>query len=285
MSDTQTNPIQRTRAPRPFGIIFWLSLAWIVAVTVSAVLADVLPLRDPLKIDVSVRLFPPSQSHWFGTDGLGRDMFSRAIYGSRVSIGLALLVPPIGVSLGLLIGTIAAYYRGPVDRLIISAIDSYLAFPGLVLLLALITFLGASVFTLFGLFCLGMTVGMSRLARANALSLVEREFVLAARGLGASSRRIILKELVPNVALPLIAWSPLLASGIIAVEGALSFLGLSVAPPTPTWGNMIEEGRTELTANPHVSMVPIGMLFLTVLALNLVGDGLRQRLDVRGSRL
>jgi peptide/nickel transport system permease protein len=270
---------------RPMGWFFWLCLGWLGLVVAAAVAADWLPLIDPLATDFINTSVGPNGRFWFGTDALGRDIFSRVVFGSRVSLIIGVAVPAISLTIGLFVGLIAGYYRGWLEHVILFYVNVTLAFPGLVLLLVVLAVVGADLLVLILLFGIYGNGGAIRIARANTLTFVERDFVAAARAMGASDFRIIVQELLPNVAMPLISIALLAVSGLIVFEGALSFLGLSIPPPAPTWGNMIAQGMSDLTTHPWVWGFPAGALFLTVLALNFVGDVVRGRLDARESAL
>jgi peptide/nickel transport system permease protein len=276
------NPVYRTRRP---GSLFWLALGWIGFVVVVATFADVLLTHGPLDMDMLDRKAPPSLSHWLGTDGLGRDELARLVHGARISLTVGLCAPIIGITIGGALGILAGYFRGRFETIIVGSMDVLLAFPPLVFALAVTAYLGQSVFNLTCILgVLGIPAFM-RVARAATLSLAEREFVVAARALGASHARILLHELLPNVFLPLLAFFLLGVAVTIVVEGALSFLGLGVPPPSPSWGSMIEQGRESLEIAPRLAFIPAVTLFLTVLSFNLVGDTLKALTDPRQSAL
>jgi peptide/nickel transport system permease protein len=273
------------RRRRRLSNVFWAAAAWITVVVLAAMLANFLPIQNPTEMDMLARRMPPDAQHWLGTDGLGRDMLSRLVFGARTSLTVGLLSPLIGLFFGAALGMLAGYFRGRFEALAMGSIDVLLAFPPLVLVLAITAYLGQSVLNL------SMTIGFlsippfARVARAATLTLAQREFVTAARALGATHARILLRELLPNVLLPLVAFFLLAVAVTIVVEGALSFLGLGVPPPTPSWGSMIGEGRESLDIAPWLAFLPAGVLFVTVLAFNLVGDGLRAITDPRENAL
>jgi len=273
------------RRRRRLSNVFWMTLAWIAIVVLAAALANFLPIQSPTEMDMLARRMPPDAQHWLGTDGLGRDMLSRLIFGARTSLTVGLLSPLIGLLFGAALGMLAGYFRGKFEALAMGGMDVLLAFPPLVLVLAITAYLGQSVLNL------SMTIGFlsippfARVARAATLSLAQREFVTAARALGATHARILLRELLPNVLLPLAAFFLLAVAVTIVVEGALSFLGLGVPPPTASWGSMIGEGRESLDIAPWLAFIPAGVLFVTVLAFNLVGDALRAITDPRENAL
>jgi len=274
-----------TIARRQFGLGFWLPVAWMAVVILAAILAGWLPLRPPTESDFTSTLAWPDQAFWFGTDQLGRDLFSRAIYGARVSLLVGAAAPAIGLGVGLLLGMAAGYFRGRTEALITSAMDAILAFPGILVVLAVTAYTGANTTILIVLLGVLTIPAFMRVARANTLVFAQREFVLAARAMGASHWRVLSLELLPNVIIPMAIYALLVVSRIIVVEGVLSFLGLSVPPPQPTWGNMIADGQGDLATHPYISFIPSLMMFLTVLAMNVIGEKLRARSDIRGSAL
>jgi peptide/nickel transport system permease protein len=285
------------------GLIFWLSFAWIVVVLFSAVTAGWwnVPASDLMDWD-NLSAFPGAHNHnavlqnsgegqqmkyvyLLGTDTLGRDIVSRLIYGARISLSVGLLSSLIGFLLGGILGCAAGYYRGRLDILIVACMDIILAFPGLVLLLAITFYFGSSLYNL--ILSLGfLTIpAFCRVARAKTLTLSDLEFVQAARLSGAGNVLILLREIVPNIIVPMAAYGLVVVSFMIMTEGALSFLGLGVAAPTPSWGGMVADGREVLEDAPHVSMIPAGVLFLTILSFNLIGDSLRQIAEKRTGQL
>lgn len=276
----------RRRGGRARGVVFWLALAWLALVVVVALTASWLPLRDPDKQDLVNRLAPPlSDGHLLGTDGLGRDILARLAFGARVSLIISLSAVSIGMLLGGTIGLAVGYFRGWFEGVVSWVLNVILAFPGLVLLLGLVAFVGQS------LMAITLVVGFlsvpiyARVARATTLAASQRDYVLAARALGASDRRIMFREILPNVVLPVAAFGLVALGVVIVLEGSLAFLGLSVQAPNPTWGSMIAEGRQHLSTTTHLAFIPSLVMFLTVLAVNFVGDVLRSRFDVRESRL
>jgi peptide/nickel transport system permease protein len=273
------------RRRRWLGLLFWLAVAWIVAVFALAILAQLLPLQNPVDMDMLERRAGFSSEHWLGTDGLGRDELARLIYGARVSLTVGLCAPMIGVVVGGALGMLAGYFRGRFETLVVGTMDVLLAFPPLIFALAVVAYLGQSIANLtFILGVLGIPAFM-RVSRAATLTLARREFVIAAEALGASHARILLRELLPNVLVPLLAFFLLGVAVTIVVEGALSFLGLGVPPPMASWGSMIGEGRESLEIAPRLAFLPATALFLTVLAFNLVGDTLKALTDPRQSAL
>ena len=268
-----------------FGWLFWLALGWIGLIVLAAALADVLPLPSPTDMDMLERRALPSAAHWLGTDRLGRDMLARLIHGARISLTVAILAPLIGLVIGGALGILAGYFRGHLETLVVGGVDVLLAFPPLVLALAITAYLGQTVANLTYVIGILSIPAFTRVARAATLSLAKREFILAARAMGATEIRILLRELLPNVILPLMAFFLLAVAVTIVVEGALSFLGLGVPPPAPSWGGMIGEGRESLEVAPRIAFLPALTMFITVLSFNVVGDTLRVLTDPRQGAL
>ena len=268
-----------------FGLVFWLAAAWIGAIVLAAALANLLPLPSPTDMDMLERRSPPSAAHWLGTDRLGRDMLARLIHGARISLTVGVLAPLIGLLIGGALGILAGYFRGVLETVVVGAVDVLLAFPPLVLALAVTAYLGQTIANLTYIIGILSIPAFTRVARAATLSIAKREFILAARAMGATELRILVRELLPNVVLPLLAFFLLAVAVTIVVEGALSFLGLGVPPPAPSWGSMIGEGRESLETAPRIAFLPAAAMFLTVLAFNVVGDTLRVVTDPRQATL
>lgn len=277
-----------TAAParqRRIGALFVCSVAWIAVIGLAAIFANMLPIASPTDMDLLAKRAPPGSEHLLGADHLGRDMLSRLIHGGRVSLTVGLLAPVISVIIGGCLGMLAGYFRGRLETFAVGGVDVLLAFPPLVFALAVTAYLGQSVANITLVIGVLGIPAFTRVARAVTLSLSEREFVTAARALGATHSRILIRELLPNVALPLLAFFLLGVAVTIVVEGALSFLGLGVPPPTASWGSMIGEGRESLDIAPWLAFLPAGFMFLTVLAFNVVGDTLRALTDPRPGAL
>jgi len=279
--------VAATTVPRPrrLGVLFWIAIGWMALVFAVAILADILPLPSPTDMDMLERRAPVSAEHWLGTDRLGRDELARLIYGARISLVVGLCAPMIGLVIGGALGMLAGYFRGRFETLVVGSLDVLLAFPPLILALAVTAFVGQSILNLTCILgVLGIPAFM-RVARAATLTLARREFVIAAQALGATHARILVRELLPNVLLPLVAFFLLGVAITIVAEGALSFLGLGVPPPISSWGSMIGEGRESLDVAPRLAFFPAFAFFLTVLSFNLVGDTLKALTDPRQGAL
>jgi peptide/nickel transport system permease protein len=264
-----------------------LSIIGIVIVVVFvavALLAPWIATHDVGLTNLSMRYMAPSAGHWFGTDSTGRDIFSRVVFGARISLEVGIVVVTVSAFVGTLIGAVAGYYGGLVDRFLSGYVfNVFLAFPGLLLAIALVAFLGAGLNKLIFALCIIGWVGYARLIRAQVLKVREYDFVQAARALGAGDFRILAVHILPNAIQPLIVQASLGMAGAVLAEASLSFLGLGVPPPSPSWGVMIEEARdlSTLQAAPHALIFPGLAIALTVLAFNFIGDGLREYLDPR----
>ena len=267
------------------GWRFWLPAGWLMLVVLGALIVGYLPLADPNEMDLLSQGTPPDEAHWLGTDGMGRDVFTRVIYGARISLTVGLCAPLIAMILGTALGVSAGYFRGRWQSAVMMYADISLAFPGIILLLLLVTYLGQSLFNVTVALGILITPSYTRIARANTLSLVEREFITAARAMGAGHTRILLRQILPNVLLPVMAYTFVLVALVIVLEGVLSFLGLGVPAPAPSWGSMISEGRELLDQAPQLSMAPALVMFLTVLSFNILGDLLRKQFDTRESKM
>jgi peptide/nickel transport system permease protein len=301
-------PQARSRvAPRPvaerLGVAFWLAAMWIGLVAALAACADLLPLPAYDRMDWHHPAAPPgtivdaavpanaaagersARYYLMGTDTMGRDMLSRLIHGARVSLAVGLTAPLIGLVFGGLLGMLAGYYRGRLETVVMGAMDTILAFPGLLLLLVITFYLGPDPAHIIGALGFMTIPSFARISRANTLVLAQHEFVQAARMIGQGNRSILLREILPNVLIPLLVYALLIAAYAIIIEGALSFLGLGVPAPIPSWGGMIAEGKEVLEEAGHVSLFPALALFLTVLSLNLMGDALRGVFDTREGKL
>lgn len=270
---------------RRLGIDFWLSVAWIVLVILVATFANLLPFQDPTAIGANEPKAAPDIHHLLGTDELGRDLLSRVVYGARVSLVVGFSSIAFGMLIGGGIGLLAGFYRGRADTVLNGLSSILLAFPGLIFLLSVVTFLGQNLVTVtLGLGILSIAP-LARVIRGNTIAYANREFVLAARALGARNGRILIREILPNVLPGAFAFSLVAVAINVVVEGALSFLGLSVRPPTPTWGGMISEGGQVIAQDALVALWPSLAMFLTVLALNFAGDRLQTYFQIREGAL
>ena len=256
-------------------------LAFILLVILMAVFADYLSPYDPLEIVSGMRVVGPSREHPLGWDHVGRDLMSRVIYGSRVALTVGLVASAVAIVIGVAVGVTAGYFGGRVDASLMRLTDTLMAFPLIALLIMLAAVLGPSLTTT--LLVIGTTTWATyaRVVRADVLSLKEKEFIIAARAVGVRDARIIVRHMLPNVLAPVIVLATLGIGSIIILESALSFLGLGIQPPNPSWGGTLADGRAYITLFPHISIMPGIMIFLTVLAFNLFGDGLRDALDPR----
>jgi peptide/nickel transport system permease protein len=247
-----------------------------------ALLAPWISPQDPAYIDLPSRLQNASHAHWFGTDELGRDILSRIIYGSRISMLVGVSVVAGSLFLGLIFGSIAGFYGGTIDRLFnIVVMNAFLSFPGILLAIAFVAFLGPGIFNLILALCVGGWVGYARLIRAQVLAAREREFVEAARALGASDWRVLMRHILPNIIQPVIVQAAIGMAGAVLAEATMSFLGLGVPPPTASWGSMLNDGRSHLFDSPHLVLIPAAAVMLAVLSFNFIGDALRDLLDPR----
>lgn len=256
-----------------------------VLVTIFVLLALFAPLiapHDPAAIDLAARLQTPSHAHWFGTDELGRDILSRVIYGARISMLVGSCVVAASLALGLIVGCVAGYYGGRVDRFVnVVVMNAFLSFPGILLAIAFVAFLGPGIFNLILALSIGGWVGYARLVRAQVLAAREREYVEAARALGAGDVRIVVRHILPNIIQPVVVQAAIGMAGAILAEATMSFLGLGVPPPTPSWGSMLNDARSHLFDAPHLIAFPALAVMLAVLSFNFIGDALRDVLDPR----
>jgi peptide/nickel transport system permease protein len=249
---------------------------------ICALFAPWIAPQDPARIDLPTRLTGPSSTHWCGTDELGRDILSRLIYGSRISMLVGSCVVAASLDLGLIVGSIAGYYGGRIDRFVnVVVMNAFLSFPGILLAIAFVAFRGPGIFNLVLALSLGGWVGYARLVRAQVLAAREREFVEAARSLGASDLRVIVRHILPNIIQPIIVQAAIGMAGAILAEATMSFLGLGVPPPTASWGTMLNDGRAHLFDAPHLVIFPAMAVMLAVLSFNFIGDALRDFLDPR----
>lgn len=258
-----------------------VGLILLVGAVVSAILAPYLATHDPMKLAISERLLGPSAEHFFGTDVYGRDIFSRVLYGSRISLRVALLASALALSCGTIIGVVAGLAGGAIDSLLMRATDVLLAFPGLLLAIGISAALGTGETSIMLALWFVYTPRFARLARAAVLQVKGLDFVHAARSLGAKRLRIAWRHIGPSIVSPLVIQASVYFSEMILAEAALSFLGLGTPPPEPSWGNILSEGRDYMRLAPWISIFPGLFILLSVLGVNLIGDGLRDTLDPR----
>lgn len=265
----------------------WSAVAGLVIIVTLFTLALLAPLIapfDPVDTDFTTRLVSPNRTHWLGTDQLGRDIWSRLLWGARLSLGTAVIAATVTLLIGVAVGAVAGYYGGWIDNVLMRIVDILLAFPGLVLALAIVGVLGPSVTNVvLGLIAVWW-VSYARVTRSLVLTLREQEFVLAAEALGSADSRIILRHIIPNVLSPIIVLGSLEMGRLLLAISGLSFLGLGAQPPTPEWGAMLNAGRPLLQKAPQLMVYPGAAITLAVLGFNLLGDGLRDALDPRLQR-
>jgi ABC-type dipeptide/oligopeptide/nickel transport system permease subunit len=264
----------------------WFGVLVILAIILMAIAAPLIARHDPTRIDLINQLSRPSADHWMGTDIQGRDVWARLVYGARISLSVGLISQGIALALGLLLGLLAGYHGRWIDELVMRLADVTLAFPTLLLLIALVAALQPSLTVVFLTIGLVGWAGMARLVRGQVLVVRELEYVQAMRALGARNARIILRHVLPAVIAPVLIAGTLGVAAAIMAEASLSFLGLGVQPPTPSWGAMIADGRdlSQLRGAPWTSVFPGLAIGMTVLGFNLLGDALRDALDPRAIR-
>jgi peptide/nickel transport system permease protein len=276
-----TTAISFRRAAR-HNLLATIGVVLVLIFVILALFAPWIAPQDPAHIDLPTRLSRSSSAHWCGTDELGRDILSRLIYGSRISMLVGSCVVAASLAVGLIVGSLAGYYGGRFDRFVnIVVMNAFLSFPGILLAIAFVAFRGPGIFNLVLALSLGGWVGYARLVRAQVLSAREREFVEAARALGASDLRVIVRHILPNIIQPVIVQAAIGMAGAILAEATMSFLGLGVPPPTASWGAMLNDGRAHLFDSPHLVIFPALAVMLAVLSFNFIGDGLRDFLDPR----
>jgi ABC-type dipeptide/oligopeptide/nickel transport system permease subunit len=267
------------RFARNRGAVFGLGV--FLAVVVMALFADVLAPYDPVAQGVGPANEAPSRAHWAGTDSFGRDLLSRIIYGARIALAVGIVAVLLAMVVGVTLGLVAGYYGGPVDAVIMRVMDGLFAFPIIILAIAMMAVMGFGVKNVIIAVAVGFIAPFARVTRADVLAVKEEPYIEAARLAGVSGPAIIARHVLPNVLAPIIVQAALRVSGAIITEAGLSFLGLGPPPPTPVWGSMIAEGRNFIVMAPHVSTIPGIALMVTIVGLNLLGDGLRDTLDPR----
>jgi peptide/nickel transport system permease protein len=259
-----------------------MALVLLAIFALAALFAPHIAPFNPAALDLHARLLPPSHLHPFGTDELGRDILSRTLFGARISLAVAVTVVAISLSIGLLVGCIAGYCGGLADTLLTTYLmNAFLALPGILLAIALVAFLGASLGNLILALAIGGWVGYARLVRAQVMSVRTREYVLAARSLGAGPIRIITRHILPNILQPVIVQAAVGMAGAVLAEATLSFLGLGVPPPASSWGTMLNDARSHLFDAPYMAVFPAVAVMLCVLSFNFLGDALRDHFDPR----
>jgi peptide/nickel transport system permease protein len=264
------------------NVLASIGMVLVAVFVVFALFAPWIAPQNPSNIDLPSRLQPPSGTHWFGTDELGRDFFSRVIYGARLSMLVGSSVVAGSLLLGLILGSIAGYYGGLSDKFFnVVVMNAFLSFPGILLAIAFVAFLGPGIFNLILALCIGGWVGYARLVRAQVLAVKEKEFVEAARALGASDWRIVTQHILPNIIQPVIVQAAIGMAGAVLAESTMSFLWLGVPPPTASWGSMLNDGRAHLFDAPHLVLFPALAVMLAVLSFNFIGDALRDYMDPR----
>lgn len=272
--------VRRGRGLR-LGVV--LACAWLIGMAILALIADLLPLPDPNEVTAATNIRPSfTFDEPLGTDNLGRSMFTRVIFGARVSLAVAFCATTLGMIVGTLIGMVAGYFRGFVSAVLDTLTDAVLAFPPLLLLVALAGVLDPSLVNLVLMLALLSVPLFIRVARANTIAVAQRPYVAAAKSLGSGHIRIMRREVLPNIILPVSSFALVAAASLVLAEASLSFLGLGIRPPTPSWGQMIYSGRGQLETAPHQVFVPVITLMFTILSLNVVGDWARSR-SGRGS--
>lgn len=270
--------VRKRRIP---GVLTSVAIIWISLVLFAALFANFLPLDDPLAIDAAASRAGPSADHLLGADQLGRDLLARIVFGARISLLVGVGATVLAGLLGGTAGLLAGYYRGKVETGVMALVDIMLCVPALILAITLTGFLGANLRNIIITIALLAVPAFARVTRAKTLAVTERDFIRAARALGASGRRIVLREVFPNVAPSILAYSLVMVAVAMVIEGSLSFLGMGIPPPQPTWGGLISAGQTELPTSPHISLIPAAVMFLTILALNILGEDLQKKFDVK----
>jgi peptide/nickel transport system permease protein len=247
-----------------------------------ALFAPWLAPQDPAQLDLPGRLTPPSHAHWFGTDELGRDILARSIYGARISMIVAVSVVTLSLALGLVAGGLSGFYGGITDTVLnVYVSNAFLALPGILIAIAFVAFLGPGLMNLILALSISGWVGYARLVRAQVMAVKEKEFVEAARALGASDLRVLTRHILPNILQPLIVQAAIGMAGAVLAEATLSFLGLGIPAPAASWGAMLNDGRSHLFESPHLVFFPAMAVMLSVLSFNFIGDALRDFLDPR----
>lgn len=271
--------LSSTIRQQPLAVI---GLILVTLFVLCAVFAPWLSPQDPAQLNLNGRLIPPGHQHWFGTDELGRDILSRTIYGARISMSVAVSVVTLSLAVGLVAGLVSGFYGGWTDTVLnVYVNNAFLALPGILLAIAFVAFLGPGLLNLVLALSISGWVGYARLVRAQVMAVKEREFVEAARALGASNLRILCRHILPNIVQPVLVQGAIGMAGAVLAEATLSFLGLGIPPPAPSWGSMLNDARSHLFDAPHLTLFPAIAVMLAVLSFNFIGDALRDMLDPR----
>ena len=257
----------------------WIGLVIFLVIALMAIFAPWVTGQDPLEQDILVRLKPPTEAHLLGTDYFGRDIYSRIIYGARLSLLIGLTSTALAMVIGSAIGMIAGWYGGRIDTLVMQVMDILLAFPSLILGLIIVAMLGPSILNIVIAIALTSIPPFARIARAPTIALKEREFIDACRALGYSDARILIIHILPNILPEILVMGSLWLANAIRTEASLAFIGLGVKPPAPTWGSMIREGFENILDSAWLVIAPGGAILIVIFALNLLGDGLRDAID------
>lgn len=258
-------------------------LVILVVLILVAIFADFIADYDTvvIKQDTSIRLQGPSAEHWFGTDNFGRDIFARVVHGARISLTVGIIAVSGALIIGGFLGAIAGYYGGTLDNVIMRIMDVFLAIPSILLAIAIVSALGSSLVNLMVAVGISSIPSYARIVRSSVITVKDEEFIEAARAVGANDARIIMRHIIPNSLAPIIVQATLGVAGAILSAAGLSFLGLGMPRPRPEWGSMLSDGRDYMRESPHIVMFPGIAIMITILSLNLLGDGLRDALDPR----
>lgn len=289
LPDSPMLPLRGALGRAKVGLPPWavtISLGWLVLLLAGALLQPLLPLPDPTRSDYAAIMAPMfSPGHILGTDEVGRDILARLLSGARVSLFVGVASIALAVIIGAPVGIIAGYYGGWTNRLIVAGLDIVLSFPNLIALIALSMFLGPGLWTI--IFGIGVIASapVARVARSATLTYVNRDFVTAARGMGFGNARIIVREILPNVVVPVIAYAMVVLAVAIVAEASLSFLGLGIQPPDASWGSMMGTGRAKLTQAPHIVLLPAFTMAVSLLAINFLAEHFAKRFDIKESAL
>lgn len=270
------------RRPHAADIPFWVGVAWLALLLLVTAFVDLLPVAAYDELVGPPRQDPQLSAEFLGTDQIGRSVLSRVLYGARSSMTVGLVAAVIGVSVGGLLGLLAGYFRGAIEAVVDTLAEVVLAFPPILFLIALAAAMRPSLATLTVSLALLLTPSFARMTKGSVVAQANREFVLAAKAMGASHRRVMFREILPNTLMSMLAFSVVVMALLIVIEGSLSFLGYGMPMPYPSWGGMVAESKDLLATNPSLVFIPVFFLFMTVYSLNTVGDHLRRRFDVAG---